>query len=98
MATNKYNEEKLIHYLISLGLERDDVENVVRDYTRSVERKAYEMGVRHYKRINKMLRKINRELALEDLQKLDEKMSSMLPMEYREEILQYGYNHLPNIQ
>lgn len=94
---DKYNREKLIHYLVSKGLSREEVEPIVKDFTNKVEHKAYSLGVKHYKWINKRMRIICREFAKKEYDEFHDKLVKNYPVELADEFINLVYAHLPHI-
>ncbi len=93
-----YSREKLINYLVSLGVRRDDVEGVVKNYTNQVQKDSYEKGLRGLVRVNRAMRQFSRNLALEDLNEFIESIRGQYPEDHIEKIENLMYSHLPNIQ
>jgi hypothetical protein len=93
----KYNQEKLKAYLVSLGCKREDIDAIIDDYTRKVERKAYALGVKHYKRINKQMRIISRDMMVSEGDAFYYKLIQNYPVELADEFINIWYSHLPYI-
>ncbi len=93
-----YSQEQLINYLMSLGVERTDVEGIIKNYTRQIKLDSYKKGVSNIIHVNRAMRQFSRNMALEDLNEFIDTIRGYYPEEHIEQIENVFYSNLPNIQ
>jgi len=89
--------ERLKKYLISVGCNSEDIDNIIDSYTNTITAKAYDLGWRHFMRVNKQARAYSRNLALEDYTAFEDKWIGQIPTDTIEEFRTIFYSNLPFI-
>jgi len=101
ISQEKIVTEQLKKHLVSLGVEYEDVDSIITDYSNFLKKKYFKAGWNGFKRVNNQARILRREKTIEELEEFIHKYIDKLPVQENDvldDFVSFVYNHLPIIK